>query len=183
MTAADLARSHAASVPVSASEPLYGEVLDFLYAEAALLDAGDLDAWLELLTDDVTYRLPLRVNKRTRGEGDRSDQTEIFSDDLASLRVRAARLRTAFAWAETPPSRTRHLVTNVRVWRAAAPDELDVVSYFLVYRNRSNAAAADLLSGERRDRLRRVGGEWRLAARLITLDQAVVGARNISVLL
>jgi 3-phenylpropionate/cinnamic acid dioxygenase small subunit len=183
VTTADRADARAAPAPVSASDPLYGEVLDFLYAEAALLDAGDLEAWLGLLAEDVTYRLPLRVNRRTRGEGDRSDATEIFSDDLASLRVRAARLRTAFAWAETPPSRTRHLVTNVRVWRAAAAHELDVVSYFLVYRNRSTAPSADLFSGERQDRLRRVDGGWKLAARLITLDQAVVGARNISVLL
>ena len=58
---------------------------------------------------------------------------------------------------------------------------MDVLSYFLVYRNRSTSPDADIFSGQRRDRLRQVGDSWRLAARLITLDQAVIGARHISI--
>jgi 3-phenylpropionate/cinnamic acid dioxygenase small subunit len=169
------------AVPIT--DTRYAEIVAFLYEEAAILDEGRYEDWLGLLADDVTYRMPARLNRRTRGPGDASETTEIFRDDLASLRVRVARLGTAFAWAESPPSRTRHLVSNVRVWRTLAEDELEAVSYFLVYRNRSTSPTADLFSGQRRDRLRRVNGGWRLAARLITLDQAVLGARHISILL
>jgi ethylbenzene dioxygenase beta subunit len=171
------------SAALSPADPRYGEIVEFLYEEAALLDAGQFQDWLGLLAEDVTYRMPARLNSRKRGAGDSSQDTEIFHDNLASLRVRVARLDTSFAWAETPPSRTRHLVSNVRVWNTESADEVEAVSYFMVYRNRSTSPQADLFSGQRRDRLRQVSGRWRLAARLITLDQAVVGARHISVLL
>ncbi len=100
---------------------------------------------------------------------------------MASLRMRVKRLGTDFAWAESPPSRTRHLVTNVRVRATNNPHELDVLSYILVYRNRSSSATADILSGERNDLVRNVEGNWRLASRKILLDQVVVGSRNLSI--
>ncbi len=34
------------------------QIEDFLFEEAALLDAWRLDEWLELLTEDATYRVP-----------------------------------------------------------------------------------------------------------------------------
>jgi 3-phenylpropionate/cinnamic acid dioxygenase small subunit len=160
----------------------YGEVVQLLYEEASLLDHGEYEAWLDLLAEDVTYRLPLRLNLRQRSN-DASRLTYIFNDDLASLRVRVARLGTNYAWAETPPSRTRHLVSNVRVWSTDQPDEVDAASAFLVYRSRGSQPDADLFSGERQDRLRRSQDGWRLVSRLITLDQAVVGARTISIFL
>jgi 3-phenylpropionate/cinnamic acid dioxygenase small subunit len=160
------------------ADPRYGEIVAFLYDEAALLDEGRYEEWLGLLSDDVTYRLPARINGR-----EVSDLTDVFLDDLASLRVRVARLGTAFAWAETPPSRTRHLVSNIRVWTTERDDEMDVMSYFLVYRNRSTSPDADIFSGQRRDHLRKLDQNWRLAARLIMLDQAVIGARHLSIFL
>jgi 3-phenylpropionate/cinnamic acid dioxygenase small subunit len=61
------------------------------------------------------------------------------------------------------------------------PDEFDVQSYILVYRNRGNSPEGDLFSGKRQDLLRNINGQWRLAKRTILLDQAVVGARNLSI--
>lgn len=168
---------------LSPADPRYAEVLEFLYREAELLDGGRFAEWLELLAEDLSYRLPIRLN-RGRGEGnDYSEATEIFSDDLASLRLRVQRLGTGYAWAETPPSRTRHLVSNVRVRTTEHPAELEVLSYFLVYRNRSNDPNAELFSGERRDLLRSTDAGWHLAKRTILLDQAVIGARNVSIFL
>lgn len=178
------ARTRSLGPGVLPSDPRYGEILQFLYDEAEVLDEGRYGDWLELLTEDVLYRMPIRLNRRRRSEApSHSDDTEIFSDDLASLRVRADRLTTSFAWAEDPPSRTRHFVTNVRVRTTDRPDELDVRSNILVYRNRLDKPVADLYSGERQDRVRRIGEAWRLASRTIFLDQAVVGASNISFLL
>ena len=133
------------------------------------------------MAEDISYRMPVRLNVGRKAKADYSHETEIFSDNLASLRLWVKRLGTDFAWAESPPSRTRHLVTNVRVRRTPIPQEMEVSSYFLVYRNRSNYATADLFSGERQDLLRRVDGKWRLARRTILLDQAVVGSRNLSI--
>lgn len=168
---------------VGPADPRYAEVLEFLYYEAELLDGRRFAEWLELLAEDLRYRLPIRLN-RVGGEGpDYSEDTEIFSDNLASLQLRVRRLGTGYAWAETPPSRTRHLVSNVRVRTTDNPQELDVHSYFLVYRSRASEPNADLFSGERHDLLRRTNAGWRLARRTILLDQAVVGARHLSIFL
>lgn len=165
------------------ADPRSMEVVEFLYHEAELLDSGRFSEWLELMAEDVTYRLPVRTNQAQRGERDYSEETEIFSENIASLRLRVSKLGTSYAWAENPPSRTRHLVSNVRVRATDNPDELEVDSYFLAYRNRSWETQPDLFCGERRDLLRRIDGSWRLARRTILLDQAVIGARDISIFL
>lgn len=169
-------------VPIN--DPRYGEILQLLYEEAEVLDDGRFSDWIALLTADVSYRMPLRLNRRRRSErADYSDETLIYDDDQASLKVRVDRLSTTFAWAEDPPSRTRHLITNLRVRRTANPSELEARTNFLVYRSRLDKPTPDLYSGERVDLIRRVGDAWRIASRRILLDQAVVGATNISVLL
>ena len=166
---------------VSFHDPRYSEVLEFLYHEAALLDTGRFTDWLTLLTEDIRYRMPVRVNRASQEKPDYTHETEIFSDNFSSLRLRVQRLGTDFAWAERPISRTRHLVTNVRAVETPRPEELDVWSYILVYRNRTDSAAGDLFSGQRQDLLRKVDGQLRLAGRTILLDQVVVGARNLSI--
>jgi 3-phenylpropionate/cinnamic acid dioxygenase small subunit len=168
---------------LSPADPLYADVLEFLYHEAELLDSGRFSDWLDLLAEDLSYRLPIRLNRARAEGGDVSDQTEIFRDNRASLALRVRRLGTGYAWAETPPSRTRHLVSNVRVRATDNPHELAVSSCFLVYRSRSSEPTPDLFSGERQDLLRRTDDGWRLARRTILLDQAVIGARHLSIFL
>ncbi len=162
-------------------DPRYAEILDFLYREAELMDEGHFSNWLELMTEDLSYHMPLRVNRGRGVQPDYSLETEIFCDDLPSLRLRIDRLLTEYAWAEDPPSRTRHLISNVRVGATSNPNEFDVRSNFLVYRNRGNATEGDIFSGKREDLLRKVNGHWRLAKRTILLDQAVIGSRNLSI--
>ncbi len=50
---------------------------------------------------------------------------------------------------------------------------------FIVYKNRAEAEQ-DFYVGARRDLLRRVGGDWKIAQRRLTLDQNVMLAKNIS---
>lgn len=156
------------------------EVLEFLYAEAALVDAGRLDEWLALLTDDVQYQMPVRLTRERGGPPDVSHEMQYFWDDRATLELRVRRLRTDFAWAEDPPSRTRHFIANVRVSPGATPNEVHVRSYVLIYRNRGEGPQAELLSGERRDVLRREPGGWKLARREFVVDQAALGTQNLS---
>ena len=168
---------------IPTTDPRYAEVIQFLYHEAELLDNARQVEWLDLLTEDVTYRMPVRINVRRNGSSPYAEETDIFSDNLASLRVRVNKLDTEYAWAESPPSRTRHHVSNVRVRETDSPHELEALSYILVYRNRADNPAADILSAERQDLLRKVDGSWRLARRLIVFDQAVVGVRHLAILL
>ena len=49
---------------IGSGTPLYHEVVDFLYAEADLLDRQDLRGWLAHLTEDIRYVVPVRSEMR-----------------------------------------------------------------------------------------------------------------------
>ncbi len=157
------------------------DVLDFLYGEAELLDGGRMEEWLALMTDDVRYRMPARLTRERGAPADRSEEMQLFWDDRTTLELRIRRLRTDFAWAEDPPSRTRHFVSNVRIAQGAVPDELEVRSNVLIFRNRGDVARFELISGERRDTLRRLDGQWKLARREFLVDQASLGNQNLAI--
>lgn len=160
------------------------QVEDFLYLEAELLDDRKLREWLDLFTDDARYWMPLRHNPFERPadlteELSKPGEGYYFDDDKKSLKIRVERVYAKNAWAEMPPSRTRHFVSNVRVKRDDG-SELEVHSNFLVYRTRMETDQ-DMFVGERQDLLRRVDGSFKIARRTIILDQAVLAAKNISV--
>ena len=90
---------------------------------------------------------------------------------------------TGVHWAEQPPSRICHMISNVQLVHASpsggAPGEVAVKSRFLVYRNRVETET-DFLIGKREDLLRRVDGGWRIARRKVVLDQSVLLAKNLT---
>jgi p-cumate 2,3-dioxygenase beta subunit len=104
---------------------------DFLYEEAALLDEWRLDEWLELLTDDATYEVP----STDTHDGDPRTTLSLIADDNIRIRSRVAQLLGKSAWAENPPSRTRRMISNVRV-RQVEGEEIHVTANFVVYRLR-----------------------------------------------
>ncbi|HXH13596.1 MAG TPA: aromatic-ring-hydroxylating dioxygenase subunit beta [Alphaproteobacteria bacterium] len=104
---------------------------DFLYYEAALLDEWRLRDWLELLTDDATYEVPATDTP----EGDPKQTLAIVADDIVRLRSRVEQLLGKSAWAEHPRSRTRRLISNVRI-RAVEGEHIHVTANFVVYRIR-----------------------------------------------
>ncbi len=162
------------------------QVEEFLYFEAELLDDRKLREWVELFTDDARYWMPIRHNTFARPDSvddeiSRPGEGYYFDDDKAALRVRVERVYAKNAWAEMPPSRTRHFVSNVRV-KSDSGAEIEVHSNFLVYRTRMETDQ-DLFVGMRRDILRRGNATFKIARRTIILDQAVLAAKNISVFL
>jgi p-cumate 2,3-dioxygenase subunit beta len=117
---------------VSTSElPSRGEVEDFLYQEAALLDEWRLDEWLELLTGDAVYQIP----PTDVPEGDSRNTLFIVADDAIRIRSRVKQLLSKFAWAENPHSRTRRMIANVRVLGIEG-DNILVSANFTVHRMR-----------------------------------------------
>jgi 3-phenylpropionate/cinnamic acid dioxygenase small subunit len=161
----------------------YLEIVGWLNAEAEMLDHGRFDDWLALLDDEVSYQMPIRLTRERSDTPDTSFGNQNFMDDRKTLELRIRRLDTEFAWAEDPPSRTRRFVTNIRVDDAASSDEVRVRSNILLYRNRGDESHVDLLSGERNDLLRRSGDGWLLRERVIVLDQAAVGTKNLALLM
>src|SRR5712692_10024682 len=176
-------------------EEMIREVEQFLYREARLLDERCFHAWLDLFTDDVRYWMPVRSTrypKRSKAivildldryreeELAKEDELAILDETKETLSRRIARLETGMAWAEDPPSRTRHLICNIEVEPGDTAAELKVYSNFIVLRNRSETEQ-DFYVGGRRDTLRSVDGAWKIARRTIILDQNVLLAKNVSV--
>jgi len=158
-------------------------VENFYFEEADLLDQFRLRDWLALLTDDVTYRIPIRVNRTDRGRSvtEVSETDMLLDEDKRGLTQRVVRLETGRAWAEEPRSRTRHLVTNVRVRSVVGGNELTVSSNFIAYRNRLEIEQ-DFYVGTREDVLRLDAGRFKIARRLVILDQTVLTAKNMTIL-
>ena len=107
------------------------QIEDFLYEEAALLDAWRLQEWLELLTEDATYEVP----STDTPDGEVRTTLFLIADNMERIRSRVKQLLGKSAWAENPPSRTRRLISNVRI-RAVEGETIRVTANFAVYRLR-----------------------------------------------
>jgi phthalate 3,4-dioxygenase subunit beta len=159
------------------------EVSCFLNAEAELLDQHRFREWLALLSDDVRYRMPVRVTTARGSSGDVLGGMSHFDEDRYSLGKRVERLETDHAWTEDPPSRTRRFVTNIRVVAGASSDELTAKSYLLLFRSRGDVRPADLVSAERTDTIVRLDRNLLLRRREIVVDEAVLRTQNLAIFL
>jgi p-cumate 2,3-dioxygenase beta subunit len=108
----------------------------FLFEEAAYLDNWRLDEWLALFTEDARYVVPAT----DLPNGDPRRDLMLIDDDARRLRGRVARLKSRYAHREYPSSRTRRLISNVRLTRVEA-HEVAVEASFVVYRSRAEAMA------------------------------------------
>ncbi len=167
---------------------LQRDIEAFYYHEAELLDDRRYEEWLDLLADDIVYFMPLRRNVKYGAQAEAENTLEgrdaaWFDEGKHTLSQRVAQLKTGIHWAEEPLSRVRHLVANVQITSAPAATssgrELDVKSRFLVYRNRIDDET-DIFVGQRTDRLREAGGGWKVARRVILLDQSTLLAKNLT---
>lgn len=160
---------------------LQAEVERFFAWEAELLDERKFDAWLELLHDDLEYRMPMARNVRF-------DQPELeyagvhdaswFDEGKDTLRKRVQQIQGGDHWAEEPRSRTTHLVANVRI-DGVNGAEITAKSRFVVCACRLEHDV-DVFIGKRVDVLRRDGEALRLLRRTIHLDQSVLLSRNLT---
>jgi phthalate 3,4-dioxygenase subunit beta len=151
--------------------------------EAYILDRQDYDAWLDLLTDDIHYYMPIKVTTALGAGFDTAPGMAHFDEDKYSLSRRVARFQTEHAWTEDPPSRMRHYVTNVRTFATDNADELYAESAVLLYRSRGDVREAALVSAGREDLLRRGPNGWLLARRHIAVDDSVIRMQNLAIFL
>ena len=166
---------------------LKDEIEQFLYQEAELLDERRFEEWLDFLTEDIRYWMPMRRNVKF-GELDREFTREgqdinWFDEGKDTLVRRVNQILTGVHWAEEPLSRVCHAVSNIQILDAtpslSQPTEVSIKCRFLVYRNRVETET-DILVGKREDTLRNVNGQWKIAQRKIILDQNVLLAKNLT---
>lgn len=173
--------------PVMESEvslETYFRVQQFLYKEYRLLDQERYEEWLGLLTDDIHYWMPLIQARYRKDPKPQISATRMahFDDDMLGLRRRVTRALHGTAWAEDPPTRAVHQVSNIEVELTDKADEYRVHSVFTVCRGR-NETEEVVLHGRREDILRDTPQGLRLAKREIYITQAVLLAKNLNVFL
>jgi p-cumate 2,3-dioxygenase beta subunit len=139
-------------------------VEEFFFFEADLLDDWRLDDWLALFTGDATYVVPSTDDP----SADPRESLVLIDDDRERLHWRVERLKSRHAHREYPWSRTRRLISNVRVLSASA-DEVVVRASFIVYRFR--AGHADQFVGRYLNTLVPVGDSFHIRRRRAELDQ------------
>nr|WP_236571090.1 3-phenylpropionate/cinnamic acid dioxygenase subunit beta [Microbacterium hydrocarbonoxydans] len=158
------------------------EVTQFYNLEAELLDDGRFADWLEMLAADLHYWAPVRSNRLRRQQAlsvHAPGESAFYDETKDSLAWRIRRYDSGMAWAEDPPSRTRHLVSNISV-RERGDGLLQVRSAFLCYRNRLHTEV-DLYAGGRTDIVRRAGVHgYEVVKRTILFEQNVLLMKNIS---
>ena len=143
-------------------QQLQWSVEQFVYHEAALLDAWELDDWVRLLADDLRYVVPATDDLT----GDPESSLVLLDDDIVRARARVERLKSRRAHREFPWSRTRRLISNVRV-TATGGDEVEAQANFVVYRIRKSVVA---YVGCYKWRLRAHEGSFLIVHRRVELD-------------
>jgi p-cumate 2,3-dioxygenase subunit beta len=140
------------------------QVEDFLFAEADLLDNWRLDEWLGLFDQERGgYYMPTT----DLPNGDSSTALYLIADDMPKLRSRVEQLLGGLVWAENPRSRTRHMISNVRIVGSEA-EALLVRANFVVFRMRFQNI--DPYVGEYHYKLVPGSGTFTILERRVVLD-------------
>lgn len=153
-----------------------------LYTEARLLDNEQYEDWLDMLTEDIHYYMPM-PSRRVRDEkasAIKPLEANIFNDKKQHLQLRVDRFRTNFVWSENPQNHLRHLVSNIEVFPTDTDGEWQVLSVVTVYRNRLDGEERRMIVS--RDDIWRVEGTAvKLARRTMQFNHAVVPDSNLNV--
>jgi len=158
------------------------EIEQFLYKEVYYLDHRKYKEWLTMLTDDIIYKMPMRITVENKRKNIHKDM-KYFEDTRKDLEMKVERLYTKFAWVDNPAPRQRHFISNVVIDSIVNGDEYYVTSYFHFKRSRSDDPETEEMFGERKDKIVRENGELKLAERTIYPDQSVLTVMNISMFL
>lgn len=154
----------------------------FLFLEAELLDELRLEEWLRLFTPDGLYWIP--IDDAVAAESCAS----IVRDDTLRREERVFHILHTYFPAQSPPSRTLHMIANVRV-RAAADGQVLVCSNQTIHEVRTGdyrqtgLGIATLLAARVEHTLRWQDGTPRIAQKKILLLNRDMPLGNLTYLL
>ena len=146
------------------------EVEDFLFHEAALLYDWKLAEWEALLTDDAAYYVP----PNDQPESDHRHTLFLVADDRERIRQRIIRVLDPNCHAEFPKSRTRRMISNVRI-TGVDGDLVSVAANFVCYRYRRFERIREYVGGYRYI-LKRTGGSFQIKERRVLIDAHELGS-------
>ena len=170
--------------PLGYGDERHQQAAQFLVEEAHLLDTRDFDRLARAAPpgDPVPHA---GAGDHGQGHGYEADVQTMhhFDEDWYSLSKRVARFGTDTAWTEDPPSRTRHIVTNVRTHPGVCDDEISVRSSLLLFRSRGDDRPADYVCADRADDLVETAGGLKLRRRVLSVEESVLRTQNLAIFL
>ena len=167
----------------------------FYHHEARLLDNRQYQQWLALVTEDIQYTMPSRVNvavnNRDRGneemlsidrelEGADSMGCPIREENYIHLMVRVERAYKMNSWSENPPARTRRIIGNVGLMSMDG-NLHTVLNNFLLYYARPGSDNY-VYSGQRRDMLLQEEDSYKIQHREVILDYSDLSLPTVGLL-
>ncbi|MBN8816827.1 MAG: aromatic-ring-hydroxylating dioxygenase subunit beta [Sphingomonas sp.] len=144
------------------------EAEDLLYREAALLDYGRWDEWLNLYTHDAIFWMPAWRDEETLTADPGVELSLIYYEGRTGLEDRVVRARSGQSVASRPRPRCVHCISNVVVSSSGA-EVADVTASFVVHLHDVRAERSHSFFGRYQHRLRMESGAWRIAAKKIVL--------------
>ena len=176
----------ARSSPSFAQLEVQTEINLFLAHEAELLDSRQYGDWLEFVADDYAYQVPVPRTPDNPFAPHYDDRTMLIDESKWSLTEqwfkRLAPDLYELSWAENPPVRFRHFVSNVRAYLTEEPETYDVRSNVMLVATRQSLKPK-YVTGQRFDSLRRQDGQLLLARRWVVLDQVLIDFPQLRMLL
>jgi len=148
----------------------YEDVQNFIFHEAALLDEWRLKEWEELLTEDAAYYVPANDQPNS----DHHNTLFTIADDRERIHQRVIRILDPSCHAESPPSRTRRIIGNIRIIGRES-DELTVVANFVCYRFRRYERVREYV-GSYRYKLKCVEDSFQIRERRVFVDAHELGS-------
>jgi p-cumate 2,3-dioxygenase beta subunit len=145
--------------------PTRAEIEDFLFLEAALLDDWKLEEWRRLFLEECRYLVPNPSGEDPYAPVDAA--LYLVADDGHHLTERVKRLGKKTAHSEYPRSRTRRLISNVRVLERGSAS-LRTQCGFVTYR--TNHGITDTYFGRHEHLLVMREGALRISEKRSILD-------------
>ena len=159
----------------------YLAIQRFMYYEALLLDERAYLDWFCLLTDDIHYKITTQVARATE---DGIIRVAIIDEDMQALKMRVDQISNPkLTHAENPPTLTRRLISNIQVSSGNLKNTYTVKSNLLLYENRAENLNGSVQAGKREDFLIKIDRSFRIAQRIVDLDQTVLSNSTLSLLL
>jgi len=159
-----------------AESPNLRDIEEFLYHEARLLDEHRYDEWLDLYTDTATYWVPLE-----RSQKDPYETSSLIFDDRKLMEARVRQFRHPRRHAQTPASRTCHMLGHIEPLDSGDDGAVRVRSNFILVEFRADRQF--IYGGACEHRLVHSGAGYKIAAKRIDLVNSEGVLDGISILL
>lgn len=165
---------------------VHREVDLFLACEAELSDSRRYWEWVDLVTDDFTYQVPVPRTPDNPFAVHYDERSMLIDESKWSLESQWFKRLDPdiyeLSWAENPPVRFRHTVSNIRVRLTDDPNVLDVRSNVIL----TGVRQSDLpkfITAERFDTIVRINSDLRLKRRWAVLDETVIDFPQLRIML